>query len=304
MRKSFSNSLWMVLGAGIFSLSFNVWGNDREYLQQIIDAGNRTVTLLAEKFRPHIQPENHDLLMPGRILVATYADFGAFVDYQKRRITIPVALVAENLLQIQGGLLTLRDPQDSALRSKYARWLEYLTKRSHEARVAARKAGPKAPDNIPVQSFWSYAGLPPPRWTDEEERIQQSAMVDAMALIIAHEIGHLALKHRPYQTIGPQQSQQQEHAADKFAVDLLRAADISVLPGLMMTFTRFALNEALYDGLPPGSATHPSADCRFYRIGKMTFDEAFKSAKSRADFERGANMRMEDFKRFLESKKC
>jgi hypothetical protein len=293
-----------IAALSLFLVSTTAAANMDAHLQEVVDAGNRAVAHISDRLRPHLNPQNRDLADPGRITVVVMANFSAWIDPQARRVTIPAQLVAENLLQVQGGLLVQRYPGNKQLLMKYAEWSEYLVRRSYEAKLKAIKSGSKT-DSIPVETFWSYAGLKAgPVMTPQEVDIQNRMMIDGLALVVAHELGHLALNHQDSRKIPAAQSRQQEHAADEFAANLLRAAGMPVLPGLMLTYTRFAMTEGLYDRLSPSAATHPSADCRIYRIGMRELDEIASSKKARDDFHRGSQMSIDQIRAFVNSKSC
>lgn len=261
--------------------------------QQIIDAGNRTIALLIERFRPTFPRSEMELLSTNRIRVVVLADFNAFANYKERRILIPAQFVTEIFGQTQAILMVLRDP---SLQERYLRWIEYLSKRSIDVRSRAIRNGTFVDDEA-VKPFWTHARLRVPQpLSSADAAAQELMMTDTLALVVAHELGHLVLKHRSYDEVTASESRQQEYAADAFAASLLQRSGMSVIPGLNTFILRFAANEALTKGVLPEERTHPPAECRFYRLGNPAIEELIKSPDRRRDFERTGNISVEQFR--------
>lgn len=255
------------------------------WVQQTMDAGNRTIRFLLDKFRPHVTEENRDLLTQERIKVVYAADFNAYTDYQKRRILIPIQFTIECMIQIEGFMMMNARP---ALRPKYLKWLQHLSERTYAARLEALRGA--VVDEIPITPFWEYAKQPMPGpYTGRDLALRDGLMDDALGLVLAHELGHLILKHKQANLITAEQSQRQEYAADKFGANLMKKADISVIPGLATFFLRFAQLEALEKGIDPDKRTHPPSMCRFYHIINVEMPILRNlTNKQRRDFERGS----------------
>lgn len=274
--------------------------DSEKYFQQMADAGNKTIKLLIDKFYPHIKSSDKDLLSSTNIKVAVYADFNAFSDYKNRKIIIPLGFVIENYLQIEGLTQVYKNP---SLNKKYLNWIKYLNQRSDRAAEDFR-SGKKYVDDTPITPFWSYIGLDaPPYFTNKERAVQEDMMVNVMALVLAHEMGHIVLKHKPYSDISPKESQKQEFEADAFGADLVHSSGMSVLPGLTAYLERFGSHEAAYKKLSQNANTHPPVECRYYRIGIKETSAMLKNPNAAEDFERTSNLTISDFHDFLDSLK-
>lgn len=240
-----------------------------DFGQQAINAANRQIAQLLVKFRPHFPADHRNLLSPDIVRVVVAADFNAFADFDERRVKIPAQLVIETLLQGHA-LGAIR--RDSSLRRHWEPWMRYLTERTSAAQ-ARFEAGRTLVDDSPVQEFWAFAGLSqPPTMDSRDAVVQEQLMHDALALVVAHELGHLALGHKPYTAITQSESHRQEGDADRFAANLLRKSAIDVLPGLSMIFARFALLEEISGRPDIERITHRRAICRFYRIGRSELE--------------------------------
>lgn len=242
--------------------------DDHKEAQQIIDAGNRSISQILGKFRANVAPEHKSLLTSDNVLVVAGADLNAFVDPRERKIYIPAQVVVETLLQIHA-FQVIRNIPSAA--EKYEPWMRYLTERSDRAQ---RKflAGSKFVDDEPIQPFWRYSGYVA-QATDERDAVAAERLItEALALVVAHELGHLVFNH-PIKT-EPEESRRLEREADNFAVQLMRKSGIPVLPGLQLIYLRFAmLEEGVRQRHGVGQRTHERAMCRFYWMGKTELDE-------------------------------
>lgn len=257
-------TLSLVIGVSSASLNFAQTAEDDKLGQQLIDAGNRTVKVVIEKFSPGASPELRELLTPQKIRVIVAADFNAFADYKNRRILLPAQFVGECAAQAQAMMLVFRDP---SLKPKYMRWQKYLAERSERSRQKFL-AGKTLVDDERVIDFWQFARMSSqPVLTDKENFVVEQMMIDALGLVIGHELGHLLLSHKPYREISPATSRRQEFESDEYARKLMKKADMQVLPGLMLAYVRFMQ----FEGEGPASdfaKSHPPAHCRFYEIGR------------------------------------
>lgn len=91
---------------------------------------------------------------------------------------------------------------------------------------------------------------------------------ELVGFMMAHEIGHFALEHRPSRELSAEVSIKQEYAADIFAFehsDFLDL-DITALPILMLTLGDLGPFANAIDGAQKmfsgDATTHPSAECR------------------------------------------
>jgi hypothetical protein len=304
-----SNSWWRPIGkwpallltlAALFSsstypLAAQTFDADA-YSQKIIDAGNNTIAFVLKKFKPHIANEHHYLLSTEKISVEVYADFNAFANYQRKTIIIPAQLVSEMFAQVQAMIYIKNRPN---ARQHYGAWMQYLTKRSNDVLQRFKRKEADV-DDVPVHSLWAFAGLPAPsNLNQQDEVLQEQMLVDAMGLIVGHELGHLVLRHRSYAQITPQDAQKQEYAADDFAAQLMRSAGLSVIPGLITVYSRFAFTDAMFATYRGATNTHPPGPCRLYRLFKSELDRIRTSHQSRRDFERGSGMGFDQLESFM-----
>ena len=243
-----------------------VWGqtvNDHQ-VQAEIDAANKQVQRIMDRFRPHMTATQQAAVAGRRVRVIPMADFNAFVDYQRREILVPMQLVAEIAAQLEAMILVIRDP---ALQATYGRWLEHVRLRSESAR-SRFFAGQTIVDDVPFRAFWQFAGIASPaQFTSLERDTFWGGVDDALGLIIGHELGHLFLGHMPYSQITPEQSRAQEYAADEYARKIMGDAERFVFAGLVTFFARFVEAESWETGRSANGNTHPPAKCRIYRIG-------------------------------------
>ena len=246
----------------------NAAPTDVDSSQQIINASKRTIAEVIRAFRPVLRPRSAVVLLdPQRILVIPTADFNAYSDYTNKRVLIPAEFMAETLLQMQGTLLVEEKP---SLRNRYVAWLKYLTERSQHILQTATRGG-VVTDHSPLIPFWKFANQPPQYISPHFKHVIANAMVDAAALVVGHELGHLVLGHRQYTEISSETSQRQEYEADAFAEDLVSRAGLTIVPGLAF-YERFIISESSSSGGAAYGHTHPSAECRVYRMVKRNLE--------------------------------
>ncbi len=209
-----------------------------EYAQTLVDAGNRTIALLLDTFRPNFPADKRGLLSRDTIGVRVFADFNAFSDYQNKSIIIPAQMVAETFVEAQAHIYVKNNP---GARRHLDPWMRYLTERSRQAYLKF-KNGNAATDDITIEPLWTFASLPtPPNLDSRDEQLQEQMMIDIIGLVLAHELGHLALDHKDYSSVSPREARRQEYAADNFAARLMIDSRRSILPGIMAGYARFAM---------------------------------------------------------------
>jgi IrrE N-terminal-like domain len=259
--------------------------------QHLTACGN-TIDAAMKKLRPHLGdfPALRDkkdlvLLMPA-------ANFNAFADYDQQRILIPVMLCVETWYLLDGYMQMYRQPK---LRTALQRYALYLSKRQQDSLASGTGF-----DNIPILPFHEFAGVAYPQLTDAEGRkslaVHEGMMVDSIAFVIGHELGHLVLRHKPYNKISPEAARKQEAEADEFGARLVSKSGISVI-GALPVIQRFLANESLYKAFSGSPATHPRPECRMERILSSTgeIQELLKNPARRREYEAGSGLSANDF---------
>ncbi|MFM9846055.1 MAG: hypothetical protein ACKVP3_02715 [Hyphomicrobiaceae bacterium] len=239
-----------------------------EYLQSLMDSGQRSIEVILKAFEPHFPSSKRHLLNSEKVYVSPHSSFTAYADYNSQKILIPVQVVLEAHLQAHAYIYVENDPSAAPQFNPY---LQYLSERSNDVFIRIRK-GEIAGDDLPIKSFWIFANLPPPKFKDGDKDVIAKLMTSSLATVVGHELGHLALEHKPYKDITLEQSRQQEFDADAFAVRLIHSAGESVIPGLLTIYLRFVTSEHLLQGAKVEAGTHPAAICRLYRMFKKEYD--------------------------------
>ena len=247
------------------------------------------------KFRPLMGDVPNLREKKNLVLLVHAAEFNAFADYQKKQILLPLMWCIQTTYAIEAAMQMHLQP---ALRDQVKAYLEYLNERQREA------AKDGFEDLIPLRSFNDFAQVPSPNIKPEEERsllrAKEDMLIDAIAFVLGHEIGHLALKHSASSALPPEQSRDQENSADLYGATLLKKAGFSILPGAVM-LQRFLQNEAILKGISPSLRTHPRAECRYERILSNTgeLDELLQNPKRRKEFETGSTYTVPQYRSLM-----
>lgn len=141
-----------------------------------------------------------------------------------------------------------------------------------------------------IREFWDFLGETPSQASRIEMdpefiRIANDGAYDAICVVLAHEIGHLVLRHKPTDQVSAKTSRAQERQADNFAARLAQKADISLIPASTI-FLRFAFYEKAYGGGSFAVRTHPLPECRVYRLQNTELRRALLSSTERRKIER------------------
>jgi hypothetical protein len=220
------------------------------------------------------------------VVVMPVSNFNAWADDKHQRILLPVMWCVELWYATDAWMDLNNKPK------RVERYLSYLSSREPQK----RKQGF---DESPLRSYYEYSGIEPPILSSAEREKQQSLkeqmIEEGLAFVLAHEIGHLALKHKSPAAIEPKKSRAQERAADRFAADLLKASKVSVLSA-MLTLSRFLEREPVLTG--GNETSHPEAGCRLADIvlASSEVDELMKQPARRADFERASGLSAAEYK--------
>ena len=93
--------------------------------------------------------------------------------------------------------------------------------------------------------------------------VSQKILKSAVAFIVLHELGHVHLRHLAYQGISGEQAMEQEAAADRFAMQVLRRMRLPPI-GMVVWFTAASKRDPLGAGSP--LQTHPLSSDRLHAI--------------------------------------
>jgi hypothetical protein len=257
-------------------------------------ACQRTIDFTLTKLRPHLAEHQNLQGKNDLVLLVPAADFNAFSDYTTERVLIPLAWCVQTLFFIDA---TLQAAQNRSLKPKYIAYVDYLNSRQ---RAAVKKGGF---DSAPVVAFETHGNFRrSPLPADEEQRhhqMREDALIDSMAFVIGHEIGHLALKHKPATKITPAASRRQEYEADIFSAALAKKAGFTVFLAVT-ALQRYISSEAQLKSIPSGDRTHPRAECRMERLWAISeMNDLLKQPARRRDFERGSGYSVAEFRDLL-----
>lgn len=257
----------LILISWCFALSTSVVAQGRGCNDEVcvtrtyIDPARRALEHQLGRYKPFVEKDAPYLFEKGAVRVRSFADFNAFADYSNRQIVLPAQFIVESAFYCDA---FARASLDHSHMEGIKRYQDYLVRRSERA----RRAG--GVDNMLLRNYASFIG----------ESDEQHARVDspelrarmgqcsyeALAFVLAHEIGHMALGHRSDNTITPKQSRAQERAADEFAISLTQKAGMETLVGGGAILSRFASSEAVFGAADEASRTHPLTECRVYRF--------------------------------------
>ncbi len=240
--------------------------------QNYLNPARLTISKIMEKFKPYIEETVPFLYEQGAVRVRAYADFNAFVDYDNEEIILPAQFVIESYFSAQAAARASVNPK---MQGKMIEYNQYLVERSEKVR---RKGGI---DEGTVLNYSAFIGESQSdyekQWTSQVAGRYAGFFVDSLAAVLAHEIGHHALKHKRGDKITPTQSRAQERAADTFAIKLLiKAGYDPAAPGLT-TMTRFALREKQFGSGDFNTRTHPLSECRMYAFTNASIQSQFRS---------------------------
>ena len=264
--------------------------------QQLSDTCKRTIDAAMVKLRPELSEYPEIKNKSNLVLLVPAADFNAFANYQSRQISIPVMWCIQTWFLVDAHAHFQKNPQ---LREDVKKYTEYLSQRQKQSILS----GPF--DDTILQSFDKFAGVPVLASTSAEDRkrlaVREDMMVDSLAFVLGHEIGHLALNHKRYTEITAEQARRQEDLADEFSARLLGRSRISIIPA-MFTLVRFLQSEADIKGIPTGARTHPRAECRMQRVlfSSGELDELLRDPDRRREFERGSTYSVPQFRRLMQ----
>lgn len=255
----------------LFFLSLNVAAEPQtleEAFSTFQTAAMRTWrTRLLPGFRKVIDSKYREQLSTMKFKVIRFADFNAFSNYDRNSIAIPAGFLFTLDALADATTLTWYRPKLADKLKTYPLYLADLYRQAANGK------------KVNAALFPEYAGFPMSvanslREEDEFYNLKVGLLVDSLALIVGHEIGHLVLGHKPSKEIPPSESRTQEYKADAFGMKLSMDAGFLPVSGLITTFIMFAAIDG--GGSQGAQATHPSTICR---ISKM-IDAAFNQIDS------------------------
>lgn len=251
----------------------------------------RTASELRTAFAPNLAayPELRD--KPDLVLFIPYLQFNARAGFQDRRISITTGLCGE-LWLISGAMAFSHE--FPAIRPELG---DYITHLRNSAGQLDEVNG-----FIEIQSltFPLYAQFPLATVTaDQYKRIDAFVairMKESIAFVLAHEIGHLALNHQLVQ--GPA-SRLQEHAADKFALELVERSGISGVSSFQSLIV-FIADEARLKRV--SASSHPRPECRLNRIvtRSTTMRAMLRDKRRHAEFQEMTGMTVDGYRQFMD----
>lgn len=224
----------------------------------------RSIKSAFSRIRPLIADDYSEIANRQDLVVfAPYGEFNALAIYQEKRVVITWGFCDQIWLVLSCALIGELFPD---YRDKLNPYVKYVSDRT----LAIERTAPKGRlvENE-VLTFPLYAGIDVRRITqpqlDMVWGIVSEAMPNAMAFAIAHEIGHLALRHRDYNAIPARESRAQEFAADRFASRIMSSLmgnefDPTFTTSLLLLLFREA------GASPNPTATHPPTHCRLGRV--------------------------------------
>ncbi|VXC49475.1 M48 family metalloprotease [Pseudomonas sp. 9Ag] len=285
--------LILLIGGGVSP----VFGDDEadtiESMQDTMDAGQRTLDLLMEKFRPVVEEEAPELYRTEAVRVEAVADFNAFANDSNKSIVVPLGFVAETFFQARALMQTYDENLDPRL---YQEYMKYLSERGLESRKKGYSLG--------FNDFWLWAGINKPCCINDQHDYQYRArlegfMIDALAFPLAHEIGHVALRHKKYSDISPSVSRQQEHEADKYALGLMSDTGLGIQASILTQLPRFDLAERSMEFPQNTKPTHPSTACRIEFLTRDLFEQIESDPQKKADFNGSSSMSIDEVRDYF-----
>ncbi|HRB14888.1 MAG TPA: ImmA/IrrE family metallo-endopeptidase [Nitrospira sp.] len=268
----------------------------QEARRQLSDTCKRTIDEAMVKLHPGLIEYPELKNKSNLVLLVPAADFNAFANYESRQILIPVMWCIQTWFLVDAHAHLHKNPQLRELVNDYT---EYLRQRQNQSILS----GPI--DQILLESFDKFARVDALSSALPDDRkllaVREGIMVDSLAFVLGHEIGHLALNHKRYTEVTSAQARKQEDMADEFAAKLLGRTGISIIPS-MFTLVRFLQSEADIKGIPMTAKTHPRAECRMQRVlfSSGELDQLLSDPARRREFERGSTYSVPQFRRLMQ----
>ena len=152
---------------------------------------------------------------------------------------------------------------------------------------------------LEILTFPLWAHVDMASWSPQEQvrvsGIVNMLMNEALAFVVAHEIGHIALRHNAQNN---KISRANEYAADKFALDLVEKTGYSFI-GAIPTLLAFISDEELSKQYREGS--HPPAACRLRALllRSKELQKTLKDPAGQAEIELNLGMSAKALRKML-----
>jgi hypothetical protein len=254
-------------------------------------ACERAISELRTAFAPNLTsyPELRD--KPNLVLLEPHLEFNAIARFRDRQITLTNGLCGQLWLISSAWAFSYEFP---ALRPRLSDYISQLRMNADrlDTSIGYRE--------IQLLTFPLYVQFPLADVTaDQYKRINAFvaiSMKESLAFILAHEIGHLALNHQPAQ--GGAASRLQEHAADKFALELVERSGFSGI-GSVPSLLAFLADEARLKHV--SASSHPRPECRLNRIltHSTTVRGMLRDKKQHAKFQEMTGKTVDEYRQFM-----
>jgi hypothetical protein len=284
-------------------------GEDRlgAIVDQVFSAAQITADEVMSRFNRSLEKKAPELAGKVKVEVSVEYVFGAFSATSPPRVRLPHLFVLEQWLAAEG--IAQMEIRPEIPRDAVNQYMVYLASRSLSISPDERK-------KVVYERFGQWIRIPI-RQLNQNELQQLTVkteliMRDALAFAVAHELGHLAYRHRvPIPATEWRVGYSQEYEADKFAMEILEESKMSTVLGAILQLPRFSTEEFKHRrARSSGRRTHPAPECRllrvlmygenkkvlddskkrrdgllFSRISETEYQRALKSAKEDCDFE-------------------
>lgn len=269
----FMKRIFVALGAGVIG---GLWGSAcaqtpdvRELERNFVvyrDAAVRTwQRRLLPEFMRVADDKTKALLEDVSFRVVRFSDFNAFSNYANKRITLPVGLLIIMDVLADGMMLTTQHPECRPQ-------LEQLVRDVGDTYIqAVRGEGRRLPDFLDTCRISVDEALRL-RTDHDLYGLKATILVDSLALVVGHEIGHLVKHHGAYSEVSIQESQRQEYESDAFGFDLATRGDFVPMLGIATVFTVFGTIESATS--QRGKASHPPVACRVHRLLELVMQDS------------------------------
>ncbi|WFP51194.1 hypothetical protein PL263_03995 [Methylomonas sp. EFPC3] len=223
------------------------------------DAGMRTwQKRLLPEFRNVADNQTKEVLDETSFRVVRFSDFNAFSNRKKMEVIIPIGLIVTLFNFADAYSLAWVKPECVEKFKKYPNTLVdvYYRKLRGESEVYFKDFA-----EICKISKREASAL---REDQDVYNMKVNIVVDSLAFIVAHEIGHLVLNHKSGHSLTRSLLQKQEYDADAFGAKLASKAGFQPQGALFTSFWIFGLLES-EDGTN-NRDNHPPVSCRVDKL--------------------------------------